>query len=554
MLKINYNNSPALNHIGSTLSTLRLSFFSHRPRVLPPLASAASAAANRTPDTELIMAKSRLTEAPPQQEIAQRATKKKRSPATATNSAKAGKSATGITKNSSTSEPVIALSEQQVEASENSTEHTPLSATDASDLRAQSNDETLPEPSHFPSIVEFACDTRELNDYIQTLKTSIYSNNSHLILSNVLIEADAETQQLHLTAYNLEFGMQASFDANVNKSGKLTLPASILADILGKFPKSRLTLKSSWEIIKGSDVPSVSATLSASRSKHLIRGLAADEFPTIKNVEQKLVTIPASVLIAVLKASLFAVSSEETKRILTGANFQLSHDAERGLSQLRVWTTDGHRIAMVVGFSESSDSDILNARNVQFTVPTKVLRVLERTLNPTDRVAIYYESEPDNSSNFVAFEWNNWRLTAQLLEGQYPVCDQIIAPYRHELSHQVVVEKLSFLKALERLASHSDKSHVTAIFEFDLDAQQVRVSLNNTLSSGTETVDAKLFGCEFQLKCDIRYLIDTVKAVSSSDLRMLMATPTAPILIAPFGIPALGTEALECEYIIAPQE
>jgi DNA polymerase-3 subunit beta len=501
------------------------------------------------------MAKSRLTETPPQQKVVQRATKKKRSPETATNSAKAEKSVTKITKGSSTSEPETALSEQ-VEASKNSTEYTPLSAADASDLGAKSNDEILPEPSHLPSpsIVEFACDARELNDYIQTLKSSIYSNNNHVILSNILIEADAATRQLHLTAYNLEFGIQASFEANVNQSGKLTLPATILADILGKFPKSRVTLKSSWEIIKGSDVPSVSATLTASRSKHVIRGLTADEFPAIKSLEQKLVTIPASVLIAVLKASLFAVSSEETKRILTGANFQLSHDAERGLSQLRVWTTDGHRIAMVVGFSESSDSDILNTRNVQFTVPTKVLRVLERTLNPTDRVAIYYETEPDNSNNLVAFEWNNWRLTAQLLEGKYPNCDQIIAPYRHELSHQIVVEKLSFLKALERLASHSDKSHVTAIFEFDLDSQQVRISLNNTLSSGTEIVDAKLFGCDFRLKCDIRYLIDTVKAVSSSDLRMLMATPTAPILIAPFGIPASGTEALECEYIIAPQE
>ncbi|MEP6545188.1 hypothetical protein NDI47_24000 [Microcoleus vaginatus GB1-A2] len=93
---------------------------------------------------------------------------------------------------------------------------------------------------------------------------------------------------------------------------------------------------------------------------------------------------------------------------------------------------------------------------------------------------------------------------------------------------------LSFLKALERLASHSDKSHVTAILEFDLDAQQVRASLNNTLSSGTESIDAKLWGCEFRLKCDIRYLIDTAKAISRSDLRVLMAAPTAPLVVAPF--------------------
>lgn len=159
--------------------------------------------------------------------------------------------------------------------------------------------------------------------------------------------------------------MQVSFDANVNQSGKLTLPAPILADILGKFPNGSLTLKSSSEIIKGSHVPSVSATLSASRSKHAIRGLAADEFPAIPSVQQKLVTLPASVLISVLKASLFAVSSEENKRILTGGNFQLSHDADRGLDQLRVWTTDGHRVAMVLGLNESSNSYLLSRQVVR---------------------------------------------------------------------------------------------------------------------------------------------------------------------------------------------
>ena len=516
------------------------------------------------------MAKSRLTGTPRKKEVVETAVRKKRSTATATNSAKTvKKSVKATTETDSVCEPSTIspqetetdsvcepsrISSQEVEALQTCTSFAELPDLGAPSLETLSNEAILPSSSPFPSAIEVACDSREFNDYVQALKGIIPSNSSHPILSNILIEADAETQHLHLTAYNLEFGMQVSFGANVNQSGKLTLPAPILADILGKFPNGSLTLKSSSEIIKGSDVPSVSATLSASRSKHAIRGLAADEFPAIPSVQQKLVTLPASVLISVLKASLFAVSSEENKRILTGGNFQLSHDADRGLDQLRVWTTDGHRVAMVLGLNESSNSHLLSSQVVNFTVPAKVLRLLERSLNSADKVTIYYEGLPEQPSNFVAFEWNNWRLTTKLLEGQYPICDQIIAPYRHQFSHQVVVERLSFLKALERLASHSDKSHLTAILEFDLDAQQLRASLNNTLSSGTETVDAKFWGCEFCLKCDIRYLIDTAKAISSSDLRVLMATPTAPLLIAPFGTPASGTEVLECEYIVAPQE
>ncbi|MEG4242885.1 DNA polymerase III subunit beta [Microcoleus sp. Pol10_D6] len=503
------------------------------------------------------MAKSRLSGTPSKEEVVERTAKKKPSTVTGTNLTPTTKPS--VKKTTKLSSPLPKTTQiEEVEANyitDNGTS-TPSDTPTNPTLETHLNNEITasPTPTSSPSTVKIACDLREFNDYIQTLKSIIPSNTSHPILCNILIEADAENQQLHLTGYNLEFGMQVNFDANVNQPGKLTLPAPILADILGKFPNGRLTLKSSFEIIKGSDIPSVSATLSSSNSKHVIRGLAADEFPSIPSVKQKLVTLPASVLIAVLKASLFAVTSEETKRILMGANFQLSHDADRRLNQLRVWTTDGHRVAMIVGLSESSNSQFLNFQTVNFTVPAKVLRVLERSVNASDKVTIYYDGSAEQPSKFVAFEWNNLRLTAQLLEGNYPKCDQIIAPYRSELSHQIVVERLSFLKALERLATHSDKSHITAIFDFDLEAQQVRASLNNTLSSGTETVDAKLWGCDFRLKCDIRYLIDTIKAVSSSDLRFLMATPTAPLLIVPFGTPASGTEALECEYVVAPQE
>lgn len=295
------------------------------------------------------MAKSRQTGTPRKKEVVETAVRKKRSTATATNCAKTvKKSVKATTETSSVCEPSTispqetetssvceppTISPEEVEDLQTYTNFAALPSVGAPSLETLSNEAILPSSSPLPSAIEVTCDSREFNDYVQALKGIIPSNSSHPILSNILIEADAETQHLHLTAYNLEFGMQVSFDANVDRSGKLTLPAPILADIMGKFPNGSLTLKSSSEIIKGSDVPSVSATLSASKSKHAIRGLAADEFPAIPSIQQKLVTLPASLLIAILKASLFAVSSEENKRILTGGNFQLSRDAEDSINR-----------------------------------------------------------------------------------------------------------------------------------------------------------------------------------------------------------------------------
>lgn len=410
-----------------------------------------------------------------------------------------------------------------------------------------------------PTPVEAICNSREFNDYVQVLKAIVPNNNNHPILCNILIEAEPNSQQLQLTAYNLEFGMQVSFDATINQPGSLTLPVTILADILGKFPQGRLTINSEVTIPKGNKAantpPSITATLSMPRSQHVIRGLIASEFPTIPPVNHKLFSLPASTLIGVLKGSLFAVSLNEAKRIITGVNFKLSYDAERGINRLRVWTTDGHRIAMILGLSESNnEANHWLEEAVEFTIPAKVLKLLERNLNPTERVSIYYDGSAEQSAKYVAFRCQNWQMTTQLLEGNYPPCNQIVDPYRSELKYQIIVERLALVRALERLATHSDKSHVTVGLEFDSEQQQIRASITNAVSSGQEIIAAKIDGDNLRVKLDIRYLIDTVKAVTTSDLRMLLASPLAPVLIVPFGTPVSGEAAIESEYAIAPQE
>jgi len=145
-------------------------------------------------------------------------------------------------------------------------------------------------------------------------------------------------------------------------------------------------------------------------------------------------------------------------------------------------------------------------------------------------------------------------MTTQLLEGNYPPCNQIVDPYRGELKYQIIVERLALVRALERLATHSDKSHVTVGLEFDSEQQQIRASITNAISSGQEIIAAKIDGDNLRVKLDIRYLIDTMKAVTTSDLRILLASPLAPVLIVPFGTPASGEAAIESEYAIAPQE
>ncbi|MGB7894530.1 MAG: DNA polymerase III subunit beta, partial [Microcoleus sp.] len=105
------------------------------------------------------------------------------------------KSVKATTETDSVCEP-LTISPQKVEASQTCTNFAALPAVDAPSLETLSNEAILPSPSTLPSAIEVACNSREFNDYIQALKGIIPSNSSHPILSNILIEADAETQHL----------------------------------------------------------------------------------------------------------------------------------------------------------------------------------------------------------------------------------------------------------------------------------------------------------------------------------------------------------------------
>ena len=135
-------------------------------------------------------------------------------------------------------------------------------------------------------------------------------------------------------------------------------------------------------------------------------GGSAAEFPPLPTASPKLLTVPANLLIAQLSHSLFAASHDETKKILNGSHFRFERDSQRHLDSLRTWTTDGHRLAFMHGLVENQSPSQI-AEPSWFTVPIKALQELERSLNPPDEVAIYFEpaATSETQGGIAVFEW-----------------------------------------------------------------------------------------------------------------------------------------------------
>ena len=91
------------------------------------------------------------------------------------------------------------------------------------------------------------------------------------ILGNVLLVAAGS--QLTISATNLEIGIVVTVAAKVTRAGAITLPAKLLADVVGSLPNEAITIEM--------DERTMSVKLTCGAFEANIKGIAAAEFPAL---------------------------------------------------------------------------------------------------------------------------------------------------------------------------------------------------------------------------------------------------------------------------------
>lgn len=112
------------------------------------------------------------------------------------------------------------------------------------------------------------------------------------ILSNVLLTTDGN--RLRLSATNLEIGINYWVGSSIEAEGAVTVPARLLTEFVSSLPADVINLESNGS----------SLVIKSPNYESKINGIAADEFPTIPEIENKPVLIIGS---QVLKEALSQV-------------------------------------------------------------------------------------------------------------------------------------------------------------------------------------------------------------------------------------------------------
>ncbi|BAY37860.1 DNA polymerase III beta subunit [Nostoc sp. NIES-2111] len=372
--------------------------------------------------------------------------------------------------------------------------------------------------------MKLVCAQSDLSSNLSLVNRAVPSRPTHPVLANVLLQADAETNQVSLTAFDLSLGIRTSFNADVWQGGAIALPAKLLVDITSRLPGGEITLDDESATDGTATGEGLVVTLTPKTGQYQLRAMGAEEFPELPVIEDNTaIYLTATALIEGLRGSLFATSGDETKQVLTGVHLTVKQDT------LEFAATDGHRLAVVETANERPLED--NEQQLEVTVPARALRELERMLAHNaaseEPIALYLDQGQ------VVFAWQNQRLTSRTLEGQYPAYRQLIP---RQFERQVTVERRQFVSTLERIAVLADQKNNIVKLTIDSANQELTLSCEaQEMGSGRESMAAEIAGEDIEIAFNVKYLMEGLKALPSSEIQMHINQNLTPVIFTPLG-------------------
>ena len=367
--------------------------------------------------------------------------------------------------------------------------------------------------------MKLVCSQAELNAALQLVSRAVASRPTHPVLANVLLTADAGTDRLSLTGFDLNLGIQTSLPASVDSSGAVTLPARLFGEIVSK-------LSSDSPVSLSSDAGADQVELTSSSGSYQMRGMPADDFPELPLVENgTALRVDPSSLLKALRATLFASSGDEAKQLLTGVHLRFNQ------KRLEAASTDGHRLAMLTvedALQTEISADEAEPDELAVTLPARSLREVERLMaswKGNDPVSLFCERGQ------VVVLAADQMVTSRTLEGTYPNYRQLIPD---GFSRTIDLDRRAFISALERIAVLADQHNnvvriatepATGLVQISADAQDV--------GSGSESLPAEINGDAVQIAFNVRYVLDGLKAMDCDRVRLSCNAPTTPAILTP---------------------
>lgn len=360
------------------------------------------------------------------------------------------------------------------------------------------------------------CSQASLLKGVQLASRAISSRTTMPILGYILLETMRD--RVRLTATDLELAIQVDVDAEVKKGGQITLPARILAEIVGNLPEAGVEIKA---VDAANQVQ-----ITCEASEFEILGLPSTDFPTIPKANgNEIATLDADLLRTMVSQTIIAVSADETRPFLTGI-YVVMDEAE-----VRFVATDGGRLALrktrLAGSAKQKAGVI---------VPAKAMAELTRALG-----SVSGDVQLAMADNQLLFAMPGLKVFSRLISGQFPNYQQVIP---QEFKQRIRVQTERLLRTVRRMSITARDS--ANVIRLSAKGQKLTITSNTPeVGKAREEVDVAAEGETVDTAFNARFLLDCLNNIDADELFFELTGPLSPGAIRP----AAHTDYV---YVLAP--
>ncbi|MCE5475510.1 DNA polymerase III subunit beta [Staphylococcus pseudintermedius] len=328
------------------------------------------------------------------------------------------------------------------------------------------------------------------------------------------IKIDATNEGIVLTGSDSEISIEITIPnqvdgqeiINVVEPGSVVLPGRFFVDIIKKLPGKEVKLSTNEQF---------QTLITSAHSEFNLSGLDPDQYPLLPQVSSDdALQLPVKVLKNIIAQTNFAVSTSETRPVLTGVNWLIQQN------ELLCTATDSHRLAVRKLKLEEEIED----KNV--IIPGKALAELNKIMTDSeDHIDIFF------ASNQVLFRVGNINFISRLLEGHYPDTSRLF-PENYEI--KLGLNNSDFYHAIDRASLLAREGGNNVIKLSTGDTQIELSSTSPEIGTVKEEVTANdVEGGNLKISFNSKYMMDALKAIDNEEVEVEFFGTMKPFILKP---------------------
>jgi DNA polymerase-3 subunit beta len=337
--------------------------------------------------------------------------------------------------------------------------------------------------------MQFVAKKKDLLEEISLVQGIVEKRSTRPILANGLLESDDDAVSIYAT--NLEVGLSCRFRAVIGRSGAITAPAKKLADIVRLLPEES---EVSVEVLENNYL-----RITCGKIEYKLVGAPKADYPSVPRFDFKEgIEVPAQMLRSMIGRTIYAITTEETRYALNGAQVVL------GGGLVKMVATDAHRLSFTEYPFEGYEGE-----TTEILIPRKTVAEIGTLISDRlDSVTLGY------TENHLFFKIGDRILDSRKLEGQFPNYEKVIPTGNDKL---VTVNREALNDAITRVALLSHETSRAVRFRISPGVLLVSSS-NPEMGEAKEELEIEYDGEELIIGFNAKYLLDFIQSLTSEGI------------------------------------